>query len=308
MSDFTRFLTLAAGLFGAAGAAIGAGAACNATDAAREPQAHEPHEAIPEATTPTPDSEQEPTQSQQAVDSTAVVAYVEAQHYKFERILVARSNHFAVIVSRGFDQGAMLLLHDEGDSVSQLAEPTRLGRMGLAYLGPPAWGQWIGSLDQDPDTFIVSWYAPHDGEIGSTVMARHGGGFVSVFEDDIDACYPAEQKDVDGDGESEWVTYVDDLTPDDSPYEWACRDVVCRRDLQRFELVPAWVGIMRRVGDDWVNVESEYPKFYSELAERYDRAAEFAAGQPTGSLGCDPGTSDRLRRWASRARDRAGYP
>jgi hypothetical protein len=206
--------------------------------------------------------------AQQQADSVIIARYLGRRGLALADIVAHRDEYYAVIGQRGADSARYLVaLELVRDSVTLLREPDNVGTY------DPTDVRWVSLGDSVVDGLLVSYDIPLEGVVGTTIFALARGRLMRVFHDDKLVCKPAELRDLDGDGRPELLAYVGDPAEN-------CGDL-CHTDLRdRFDMVPAWVAVLRWTGTAWIQAERHYPAFYRQLALTYDQIDTWLAKGP----------------------------
>ncbi len=242
------------------------------------------------------------------VDTSDVRAYLDEHGYGLDEIMSIQSDHVAAIASVGPDSMALVLLQVSDTTIRFVRRPPRYLRRNWWQMPTNvAWGSLSGT---EVDALLVATNQPTERIIGATVEVKVYGHLRRTYDDPARACRSAEFVDIGGDGTHELVTYVDDLTEEESvlgypnAFVWACFSPECCWQMVRLHgVAPAWTGVLEWNGSEWMNAEHQYPAFYEQLTEKYSAAAEWVRG--LSEYTCAPGTDARLLEWAERARQRA---
>ncbi|NIM50780.1 MAG: hypothetical protein GTN78_24095 [Gemmatimonadales bacterium] len=225
--------------------------------------------------------------------------YLDRHGYDLERIAAHRDEHYAVIAQRRKDDRRELLLLLVGvDSVRQLTDPELMPK----GFGPTV-TQWFSFRDSKVNAFIYSFDMATEALVGTGMFLSRNGRFDVVYSDrEVEgrACKAAELRDIDRDGRAEMASYHDDLTG--NLPGWSCGEPFCTDSLvNKFGVLPAWVGIHVWTGQRWERADSLYPAFYAVLAKKYRQAAEWLSARPGAHLCRLHDTEPHLREWAARA-------
>lgn len=205
-------------------------------------------------------------------DSSVIAAYLRAQGFDpLHQVLAQQDAYYAIYTENTTtDERHLLFLRVQLDSVVSLLDPIEVG-----FRGHPNETRWVGLRGEEIDGLLITYNNLFEGLIGTVIFELVSDTLRRIYVNPRDSCRPAELRDLDGDGNAELVSYVEDpLGGDDCTSN-------CHLDLwSQFYMMPEWIRIQRWNGEEWVTVEREFPAFYRELADTLQAIDRWLRGGP----------------------------
>ena len=227
-------------------------------------------------------------------DSLLVLRHLATLKCRPRQIVRGDLSRFAVVVEPSPScRHQVLVLQVKADSVVSL----RTNQDTECCL--PASIRWVGLLGLRGRALEMRFDNPVESAVGTEIYGDTGklGGFYRIYQDDRNACGPAELRDLDNDGNAELVRYQED--PSHGDCDNACHIAI----RNRFGMPPDWLQIEHWDGSTWTPAPGQHRSFYAALARKYEAMDRWLAEGSATPCNTIYWMDDRsiFRRWAGRS-------